>query len=84
MNARQLTASAPGQGPAFLTLPQPTTLEALWSLEEALAATLGTLRHDLRGAADPGAVEYASWMQLPHPGAVEYASWMRQLHPSQS
>lgn len=63
MNTRQLTVSLPETGAAILTLPPTLTAESLGLLEQALTGTLAMLRRDLRAdGADPGAVEYASWM----------------------
>ena len=64
MTARQLNILLPGDGPAVLTLPQPLTPESLLELEQALSGVLGRLHHEVcSDAADPGQLEYASWMQ---------------------
>ena len=66
--------SIPGGGSATLTLPEPMTPAALSHFEAALGSYLRTLRRDLvgadadadTGAADPGAIEYASWAIRQH------------------
>lgn len=64
MTVRQLTISLPGEAPAILTVPQALTPESLRELEQGFAGTLARLRREMGSdAADPGALEYASWMQ---------------------
>lgn len=64
MTARQLNIPLPGDGAAVLTLPRPLTPESLLALEQALAGVLGRLHHEVcSDAADPGQLEYASWMR---------------------
>lgn len=64
MTARQLTVPLSGDGPAVLILPQPLTLESLCRLEHSLAGSLAKLRREIGSdAADPGILEYESWMQ---------------------
>lgn len=64
MTARQLNVPLPGDRPAVLTLPQPLTAESLLQLEQALAGVLGRLHQEVcSDAADPGQLEYASWLQ---------------------
>jgi hypothetical protein len=89
MTCIQLTLSAPGTGPAVLTLQQPLTPQALLELEHAVAGTLGMLHRDLRSVGfgatpehavqrpDAAEIEYALWM--PDPGAIEVASWAAQM-----
>lgn len=65
MNTSQLTLPLPGSGSAVLTLPQSMTPETLLALERSLADALGKLQRGMgHTAADPGPIEYASW--LPH------------------
>ncbi|MEQ1657791.1 MAG: hypothetical protein ABL896_03345 [Hylemonella sp.] len=68
MTAQQLTVSLPGAGPAVLSLPQPLTCESLRQLEQALASTLEQVRCEMCGdnAAEPGVLEYTSWMPAMH------------------
>jgi hypothetical protein len=70
MTPQKLTVSLPGDGSAILTLPQPLTFESPRQLEQALASTLEQLRCEMCddiAVADPGVLEYASWMQELHP-----------------
>ena len=70
MTPQKLTVSLPGDGSAILTLPQPLTFESLRQSEQALASTLEQLRCEMCddiAVADPGVLEYASWMQALHP-----------------
>lgn len=65
MNTSQLTFPLPGSGSAVLTLPQSITPETLMALERSLAEALGKLQRGMgHVAADPGQIEYESW--LPH------------------
>jgi hypothetical protein len=64
MTPFQLTLPLPASDPAVLTLPQPPTNASLHALELALAGGLQRLRRELGdGEADPGDIEYASWVQ---------------------
>ena len=64
MTPFQLTLPLPASDPAVLTLPQPPTNASLHALELALAGGLQALRRELgAGEADPGDIEYASWLQ---------------------
>ena len=76
MHAQLLTVSLPSQA-----APAPLPPEALRRVEEALTATLETMRRALGpGSADAGELEYASWLPgRADPGALEYASWIRRL-----
>lgn len=68
MTARQLKVPLPGHRSALLTLPQPLTPETLLQLEQALAGFLGGLHREVcSDPADPGQLEYASWMQQLRP-----------------
>lgn len=74
MTDRQLTVPLAGDGPAVLILPRPLTPESLSRLEQSLAEGLAGLRREMAAcAADPGLVEYESWMQHLRPA--------RQAHP---
>lgn len=67
MTVREVIVPVVGCTTAALTLPQPLTLEALDRLEQGLADRLAGLRRALAGdAAEPGELEFQSWMQQLH------------------
>jgi hypothetical protein len=71
MNTRKLSVPLTGNGSAVLILPDRMTGENLHELERSLTAELARLQRDGRvAAADPGQIEYASWLQ--QPGAVHH------------
>lgn len=64
MHTRQLTFPLPGNGSAVLTMPQTLPSESLLTLKQSLTTALGDLQREMAdGSADPGAAEYASWLQ---------------------
>jgi hypothetical protein len=71
MTAHQLTVPLSGDASAFLILPQPLTPESLGRLEQGLAVSLAQLRREM--GSDPA-----------DPGGLEYESWMRHLHPARA
>jgi len=65
VNATQLSFPLPGNGPAFLTMPQPLPPEALLELERSLVAALRNLQCETSAdSLERGQIEYASWLPL--------------------
>ncbi len=68
MNPLQTTFSVLEGGVATLTLPEPLTLESMSRLENEIGSLFRMLRKDFSGpaAADPGAIEFDSWIAQLH------------------
>ncbi|MBE0546289.1 MAG: hypothetical protein IH627_01265 [Rubrivivax sp.] len=63
MNVRQVVFPMPEGRQATLSFPEPMTLEAVETLERAVAQMFRSLRREAQGrqAQDTGAIEYESW-----------------------
>jgi len=65
VNATQLSFPLPGNGHAFLTMPQPLPAQALLELECSLVTALRNLQSETDAdSLERGQIEYASWLPL--------------------